>query len=173
MEVYRKIYPYGKDVFEKRLMEKIAAPSLFRLNCIPYYGKIVRNRVFLGDIKNNQFQILTYPSFDDFSCFNKKTIIFLAPSCICGEINEYAGQTVADYIISKTGIVKATAIFWLCMCGLITLTCIIAMFLEGAEIQMLLLPVIIALCLWIVYSLMKVPQSERDALHRLMEDLEV
>ena len=27
MEIYRKMYPYEKKVFEKRLMEKIAAPA--------------------------------------------------------------------------------------------------------------------------------------------------
>lgn len=173
MENQIKVYPFEIDILKKELINKTISPNY--INKIKTAYKSGNERVFFGTLKENQFKVYTYPdmskSFLNPVLFLKRIFIFAAPSCIYGYISECNKQTRIEYTIDKTEAVHIFKMFGIIMCGLMGFMCIIDAFYSGIKVQTFISLGLIFLVIVMLYLLMKIPQSEEDALLKFLEDL--
>lgn len=172
---YKKIYPFEKSVFVAKLMERIV-PVDFRERMKRPLGRKLEGRMFVGEIGNEYFRIVTYP--DQWESVRhpfggiRKVPIWKNPSCIYGKFHECDGQTVVDctvdiYVGSK--IMSVSGILMSCFGAL---ACMISVIMEGFTPNVLLAVGIFTLIFIRSISALQPHQSEHDVLIKFMEDLE-
>lgn len=174
MKNYRKVYPFGKSVFNQKFLEKTILPKYADKLKTAYSDK-GKDRVFFGTLKANQFTVYTYPdmgpSLLNPKLFIRNIFILAAPSCIYGSIIEYEGQTIAEYSIDKTEGVRAAQIFGIIICCISIFMGIIDAFYSGIKPRTIAAFFIIMLVLIVLFRIMLIPQQEESALQKFMENL--
>lgn len=173
----KKIYSFDKSVFVEKFTANTISSNSIELIKRAYSFK-AKERVYIGDyyLKYDQFKVYTYPdlyqSLLNPYLFWKRLFILVAPVCIYGNVKEENQQTIVDYVIDKTISVKVAAAFWFSMCCSIAFMGIINILMNGMDLKSLFTIVLPVPLFLILFLLMRISVSERDALLVFMEDLE-
>ncbi len=174
---YRIVYPFSKSIFIEKLKSNTILSNPTNL-IERAYSEEANNRVFIrGFLNLNQgrFQVYTYPDmYDSFLTpylFLKRVFILMAPTCIYCHIVGDEEKTIVDYTISKTDIVKVTAIFGIILSSFIGLCCIISILKNEINVGILITLAMIAQFSLMIYMMLKIPCSESDALRKFMRNL--
>lgn len=172
---YRKIYPFEKSVFVAKFTAGTVPFDERKSGSIPL-GRKLEGRVFVGEIRGNNFKLTTSPDMWDAIRHPwagiGKVPVWRNPSCIYGSIQESEGYTIVEYtigvmktsrFISKQGIVIGCVGVWVC---------IMSAYMEGFHLGVLLGVVIMMLHILSSFLALQPHQSENDVLIKFMEDLE-
>ena len=173
----KKIYSFDKSIFVEKFTANTISSNPIELIKRAYSLK-AKERVYVGNynLEYDQFKVYTYAdlyqSFLNPYLFWKRILILAAPVCIYGNVKEENHQTIVDYVIDKTISVKVTAAFGFSMCCSIAFMGILNILLNGMDLKSLLIIVLPVPLFLILFLLMRISVSERDALLIFMEDLE-
>lgn len=170
---YRKIYPFEKSVFVEKFIARTVPSGIVEGLKRPYDRKL-EGRVFMGEIRENHFRIVTSPEIWDILKHPwgmRKVPVWKNPSCVYGVFYEYNGDTVVDYTVDILEGSKFISLSSIIMSCLGTVGGIISIYMEGFHIQILLAFVIFLLMFVSSISALQIHQSEHDALIKFMEDM--
>ncbi len=118
----------------------------------------------MGKIYNNNFEIMTYP--DNLTLTNFS--LFKAPVLMYGTIDEVDNKTIVQYKMRRTYIAYVIAGFFLVLDSSWFLGELLSRT-EEYVLPFILFHMIAASIL--IIMLIKIPHSEEEELHKLMEDL--
>ena len=97
---YKKIYPFGRAVFEEKFVAR-TVPFHERIGNLKPLGRKLEGRVFKGEIKGDRFEMCTYPDIWHLTPLPhiRKIPAYMNPSCLYGSIQELDGHTIVNCII--------------------------------------------------------------------------
>ena len=169
---YKKIYPFGRAVFEEKFVAR-TVPFHERIGNLKPLGRKLEGRVFKGEIKGDRFEMCTYPDIWHLTPLPhiRKIPAYMNPSCLYGSIQELDGHTIVNCIIDLSTTHKIFYLSGMTMDCFIILLFIVVMFIEF-QLGGLIVIVILVLDFIKSNSALQAHQSEHEALIKFMEDLE-
>ena len=169
---YKKIYPFGRAVFEEKFVAR-TVPFHERIGNLKPLGRKLEGRVFKGEIKGDRFEMCTYPDIWHLTPLPhiRKIPAYMNPSCLYGSIQELDGHTIVNCIIDLSTTHKIFYLSGMTMDCFMILLFIVVMFIEF-QLGGLIVIVILVLDFIRSNSALQAHQREHEALIKFMEDLE-
>lgn len=180
MNYYKKIYPFKKSVFCEKFLAATLPLNLIKSITTPITGKTKNDRVFVGGIKNNKVTIITFPDINIWHTFIKSRRLFykrlplmMAPMCIYGQLSEKQGTTILNYTIDKKRDIKLILQIQCLFIMIIDLGIMLGVIMNGFTYNFLILIFVMMLVLFhiCIFSMLKVSETEVDALIKFLETI--